>query len=734
MNTSIFYKLGQFTHRFKLEIIIFWVICLLACVPCFKDIMRPFKSTGFIATNSRSDKADKFLATTLKETNNQFLVIYHSKTLKANSPKFHEKIDYSLKNLKDFPVAYEIILPKNNAKQISKDEHTAYAVIILKTQKILDEKLLNKFQTSILKPKDMTIYLGGEPIFIQHINKQTQKDLFNSDIIAAPISIITLLLVFKTITAALLPIYLGVSSAILILTTLYFWGHIFSLSIFTINIAMLLGLCLSLDYALFIVYRYRDELRCTNDGKLAIAKTMETAGKAVFFSGIAVFISLSALLIFPINILFSIGVGGLVAVFIAVSGAITLLPALLSVLEKRINCLAIMPIKLNFMQNENQGIWHKLATRVTQKPGFYSLLIFAFISILGYTVHNIKIGISDYNVLPGNSQNQRFFDIYKSNFNQEGLTPIKLIVSSKNGKITSKENVHALYNLIHEIQKNPSVKTIISIVSISPELGLRQYQHIYQNDKHIDKNLKLFLQRTTRDKFTVASIISKYSPNAKETWDLITYLENLTPQNNLQLQLTGIPVNNVDVLNAITNNLPYALTWIIILTYIVLLILLRSLILPLQAIFMNILSLCASFGVLVFIFQEGYFHEILHFNPQGMTDVSLVIIIFCALFGFSMDYEVFLLTRIHEAYLTTGDNKQSIIFGIVKSSRIITSAALIVIVLCASFMFAEVLMVKEFGLGIAVAIFVDAFAIRTILVPATMTILNKLNWYLPRLH
>ncbi len=733
MDANIFYNAGKITYRFKLEIIAFWIIALLICLPHLTDIISPFTSTGFIATNSRSDIADKYLAKNLKEGNNQFLVIYHSKNLQATSPTFQNKIDNSLKALKDFPIEHEVILPKNNPEQISKDKHTAYVAIIFKTNETLKAETINKFQDSISKPKEMSVYLGGEPIFIQHINEQTQKDLFKADMIAAPISIITLLIVFKTVVAALIPIYLGASSALLILSILYFLGHFFGLSIFTINIALLLGLCLSLDYALFIVYRFREELDEAKDPQLAIAKTMATAGKAVFYSGIAVFISLSALLIFPINIMFSIGVGGLVAVFVAVSAALTLLPALLSVLKHRVNSLAIRRIKNQStdlkLANDN-SMWHKLATAVTKKPGLYSLLILAFISVLSYTVQNIKIGISDYNVLPDHSQNQDFFDIYKSNFNTEGLTPIKLIISPKQGKVTTNENIQNIYYLIHKIQKHANVKTVNSIVSISPDISLRQYQYIYANTKQMDKNLKILLQRSTRNNFTVATIISKYSPNTTQTRDLIKYLESLKSK-NLNLQLTGIPVNNADVLHAIVNNLPHAIIWIVTLTYLILLILLRSMILPLQAIFMNVLSLCASYGVLVFIFQEGYLHEFLQFKPQGMTDVSLIIIIFCALFGFSMDYEVFLLTRIHEAYITTRNNTQSIIFGIVKSSRIITSAALIVILLCGSFMFADVLMVKEFGLGIAVAIFVDAFAIRTILVPATMTLLNKWNWYLP---
>lgn len=735
MEANLFYKLGKLTYKFRIEIIVLWVIALLLCIPHLTKIMDPFQSTGFVATNSKSDIADKYLQKNLDAGNNQFLVIYHSKKLQATSKQFQSKIDKSIQDLKNLPLQHEVILPRNNSKQISKDKHTAYVAILFNTSKALSRDEIKKFKNSIKKPKNMSMYLGGEPIFVENINQQTQKDLFKADMIAAPVSIITLLFVFKTVVAAFIPVWLGISSALLILTSLYILGHLFTLSVFTINIALLLGLCLSLDYALFIVYRFRDELNYDIKPAEVVAKTMATAGRAVFFSGIAVFISLSALLIFPINVLFSIGVGGLVAVFVAVSAGLTLLPAILGVLKHRVNSLAIRPVQKqtsNPYQIEDKGIWYKLAHTVTKHPGIFSLSVIVFISVLGYTAQNIKIGISDFNVLPEHSDNQKFFDMYKNNFNKEGLTPIKLIITAKNDKINSAKNIESIYNLIHEIQKNQHIKAINSIVSISPNISMHQYQYMYKDFNYVDKNLKVLLQRTTREHFTTATIISKHDPNSAGTKELVKYLRNLENPNGLELQLSGIPVNNVDVVQSILKYLPHGLIWIVCLTYIILLILLRSLLLPLQAIFMNILSLCASYGVLVFIFQEGYLHELLHFKPQGMTDISLIIIIFCALFGFSMDYEVFLLTRIHEAYNTTKDNKQSIIFGIVKSSRIITSAALIVILLCGSFMFADVIMVKEFGLGIAVAIFVDAFAIRTILVPATMAIANDWNWYLPK--
>ncbi len=260
------------------------------------------------------------------------------------------------------------------------------------------------------------------------------------------------------------------------------------------------------------------------------------------------------------------------------------------------------------------------------------------------------------------------------------------------------------------------------------QLSIRLYTH----KKLKNSDLKQWLDTTTSNDATLVNIVSKYSLHSDQTNKLVDELQAIKPPRGMSFYLTGVPVINDDIFDSIWAHLPYALLWIMASSYFILLLLLRSIVLPLKAIVMNLLSLCACYGALVFIIQEGHFAAYLNFQAQGMLDISILVIIFCALFGFSMDYEVFLLSRIKEYYEITGSNPRSIIFGIEKTSRIITSAALIVILLCGSFLVADVLMVKAFGLGIAVAIFVDAFLIRTLLVPSTMILLKKWNWYLPQ--
>lgn len=727
MQHRLFYRFGQFIYHFHRLIIFFWILVILSCIPFIPHIMAPFKSTGFVAENSQSAQTDVFLEKKLGFSNESIVVLYSSQSLSTDDSIFMQKIKKSLSGLSNFPIEHTIIYPKGNKNQISKDKHTAYAVILFKNPVLWNHQLIEQFQKSIKEQKQMRILLGGQPIMVEDVNKQTQKDLYKADAIGVPIALLTLIIVFASLIAALVPVLLGGGCAILMLSGLYFLGHLFDLSIFTINIALLLGLCLSLDYSLFIIYRFRSELLSNSNLCDTICMTLATAGNAVFFSGLAVFISLSALLFFPINILFSIGVGGLVAVFIAVIIAITLLPAVLVVLQTHINSL---PIRFKRNKPQTFYFWRWLANIVVKHRFLFFILMMSFLLILGSPFLKVNFGISDVNILPKETQSRQFHDQYQTSFNAHQLTPIKMVVVSKDN-ILSKNNLAKLYRLTDKLKKNPNIAQIDSIVTTKPRLNKEGYYALYRANKQSDA-VETLLNTSTGQHFTVINIVSKFDIHSKETQTLINDLRKLNPGGGLSIQLTGIPVNNVDVLESIYKVLPFAIIWILVLTYLVLMILLRSIFLPFKAILMNILSLCASYGVLVFVFQESHFHELLNFTPQNTIDVSLLVIIFGALFGFSMDYEVFLLTRIKEAYDKCHDNNQSIIYGIEQSSRIITSAALIVICTCGSFMVADVLMVKQFGLGIAVAITVDAFFIRSILVPATMSLLKRWNWYFPK--
>jgi len=731
MHKDLFYRSGTLIYRCRWWMILAWLAIIFICIPYTSQLMHPFKAVGFTDPHSESAHANDLMNKHLGYSSNRFIIMYHSNTWLATEKSFQNEIKTSLDSLKKLPVDYKVIYPSTDNKQISKDKHAAYAIVLFKGNQEVEPQLLEQFRAHIKSPKNLSVLVGGEPIFLEDTKKQTQIDLYKAEYVATPVTIITMLLVFGSLVAASVPIVLGGICAFLILMTLFGLGHLLSLSVFTINIALLLGLCLSLDYSLLIVNRYRDELKHGRSVIEAIAVTQTTAGKAVFFSGLAVFISLSALLLFPINVLFSVGVGGLAAVLVSVAIAVLLLPAVLAVLNTNINRWQLPLLK--YFQQEHRSYWHWFIKKVVRRPWLFFIGILITLLLLGYPFLEAKFGVSDFRILPKTLESRQVFDTFKDQFGESKLAPILVVMTTSQKNILSNRNIDQLYTFTDELLKDPRVQDVTSVVTTTPRLTKAQYKSLYsQPESRLGIELKKFLQITTGKQLTVLNIITKGDSNSAETAALIKEIRATKLGPHLQIYVTGTTANTLDVLHTISHTFHYAFLWIVGFTYLILLFLLRSIFLPLKAIITTILSLCASYGVLVLVIQKGYLHELLNFEPQGTLDISLLIIIFCALFGISMDYEVFLLTRIKEYFEQTGNNVKSIMFGIERSSKIITSAAIIVILICCSFMFADVLIVKAFGLGIAIAVFVDAFIIRTVLVPATMTLFNTWNWYLPR--
>lgn len=728
---GVFYYFGRFIYSARWLIIILFFLVFALCIPLLPKIASQFTDTGLMDPESQSAKTDTFLNDNLNYFNNRFIVVYQGK-ISFNNETFIKEIRNSLSDLSEFPLRHKIIYPNGNNNQVSKDKRSAYAVILVKTNRKLSDQLLNQFKSLIKKPPHLTVLIGGEPIFQADIQTQTQRDLIRAEFIATPIAMITLLLVFGSLTAAFVPIILDAICALFILSTLYFLGQEVTLSIFTINIALLLGLCLSLDYALFIIGRFREELEAGHPVVEALAITQATAGKAIFFSGLAVLISLTALFLFPINILFSVGVGGVTAVAFAVLVSIVLLPAILAVLRKKINYLSIRFFR---RKDDSEGYWLWSLGKIIRHPWVFFIFCMMILGILSGPILNIKLGLSDFRILPRSLESRQVFDVLKEEFNENTVSPIIVVLERKsNGDFLTRKNIDSLYAFTKKLKKElPNIDEIKSIVNTTPQLSMMQYQQLYTAPKEYrDSSVKDLLLFTTDQNFSVMTVISKYPGISSQSQEVVNSIRVTKPPSGLTVKVTGETANIIDVMDKIHKVFPYALLWVIALTYLILLILLRSLLLPLKAIVMNILSLLASYGVLVYIFQEGYFAYLLNFDPQGLIDINLIVIIFCGLFGFSMDYEVFLLTRIKEFYEQTLNTNYSIRHGIAHSSKIITSAALVVILICFAFISADILMVKAFGLGIAVAIFVDAFLIRTILVPATMALMQKWCWYLPK--
>lgn len=714
-------------------IVVCWLIVAVACAFYLPRTENPFKIEDVNDPKAESSVAQKIMKNEFPFGGSSIFVLYRSTdSLSANDSQFEREVKKSLDGLSKFEFEHRILSPYNNSRQISDNKKLAYAVILTNAK---SEQLANAFdgiRKDLGHPEHLRIYLGGEPAYTADVNRLSEENLVRGEMIALPICFIAMIFIFSGFLAAMLTIFVGVVNILIIVSILYLMGERVDLSVFVLNIATMLGLGLGLDYTLLITYRFREEYAKCHDTRKTILITLGTAGKSVFFSGMIVLVCIASLVFFPINILFSIGVGGVVVVLVTILSSVTFLPALLCLFQKYVTRSSP---KLQHISSEDvhHHRWYRFAMLVMQYPFTFMIPSIVILVMLGMPFLQVKINISDEKILPAWSESRKVVDLFNANFDPNELAPVNVVLTAKNKSILSRANVGALYDFTRKIKKDKGVKRVNSIVNFKEGMTKAQYQQMYQTKPlpFNDEDKKSF-EGMAKGKYTVVSVISKYPKDDDRTFELVKRLRAMTIGNSISVNVGGHTAEIIDTMKVVYSMFTKVVIFISIFTYIILCMLLRSLFLPLKAIVMNLLSLSVCFGMLVFIFQEGHLAGLLHFTALGFTDLNLPILLFFVLFGISMDYEVFLLTRIKEYYERTHDNTKSVAMGLERSARIITSAALIMVIVTGAFVTADIVFIKAFGLGSALAIAIDATVIRLMLVPSTMRLLGSWNWYLPK--
>ncbi|HEX8995170.1 MAG TPA: MMPL family transporter [Ktedonobacterales bacterium] len=732
----MFYRLGQTMVRLRYWIIGVWLVAALASIPFAPRVAEALSPGGFSSSDMESQQAIDALQSGLHASFTNVLVIFSSKTLTADDPRFLAEANAATARLNGWPVVRQVVPYTLDPSQISRDRHTAFTSIFLNASSDSAPKELPALRQRIVAQPDISVTIGGGPVFYADIQSVSEADLRRAEMIAFPFALLALVLVFRSVVAAALPAIVGGCSVAIALALLYALALHSPISIFALNITTLFGLGLGVDYSLFVVSRFREELRRGHSAPEAVALSMSTAGRAVFFSGLTVSIGLLGLVIFPLNMLHSVGIGGMLTVAFSIVAAVTLLPALLGVLGERVNALPVRLPRLSRPKDahdyrEEHGFWHGLSLWVMRRPVLTLLPTLAFLLLLGTPFLSVRLAAPDASILPSSVKSRAAFDTLHSQFDQSETTPIVLAIETQ-GSPLAPANVAALDQYVRRIQSDPRVARVTSIVSLDPRLTLQQYQLLYSNPKIIaDPYITRSLAALAGDHITMAQVYSKYDMLDPRSEALVQAIRASQPSGGMRVLVDGGTAGIIDYVNTLYGAFPYALLLIALITYVVLALLFRSLVLPLKAILMNTLSILASYGALVFIFQQGHFSNVLNFTPLGYVEASSPILMFCALFGLSMDYEVFLLSRIREAHEQTGDNTRSVALGLERSGGIITSAAAIVILVSAAFASADMVIVKALGVGMALAVLLDATLVRGLLAPATMRLLGELNWWWP---
>ena len=525
-----------------------------------------------------------------------------------------------------------------------------------------------------------------------------------------------MLIVFGTVVGALVPLGVGLLAIVGGLGGVFLLTRFTEVSTYALNIVTLIGLGTSIDYSLFLVARFREELAAGATREDALARSVATAGRAVVFSGLTVAIGLSGLLFFEGTFLASLGLAGAIVVAMAVIYALTFLPALLAILGPRVNAWRL---PLPRRAGSGNGLWHTIATAVMRRPLLILVPTVAFVLAAGSPFFQIRLANADTTALPPQTESRRGYDMLVRDFPGQEQAAFPIVVYFADGEPLRAGRDADVFALSRKIAGLPDVLRV---------------------DAPFDESGRLVPQAadaSTGRHIAVMRVITARPASSDAARDLVRTIRALPDPEGGEVLVTGQTAFDIDTIDFIATHAVRAVAFIVVLTYGALFLLLGSVVLPLKAVLMNLLSISASFGAMVWVFVEGHFSSLMNFTPQAL-DPSVPVILFCIVFGLSMDYEVLLLSRIQEEYRRTKDNTHAVAEGLERSGRLITAAAAIMVAVFTGFALADVVIIKSIGLGMAVAVALDATLVRALIVPAAMRLLGDLNWWAPspiaRLH
>jgi putative drug exporter of the RND superfamily len=554
------------------------------------------------------------------------------------------------------------------------------------------------------------VKVGGFEEVFRAVSVQVEDDLLRAEMIAFPITLILLLFVFGSLVSAALPMAIGGIAIVGSFFILRVLTDFTDVSIFALNLITAMGLGLGIDYSLFVVSRFREELRRGLEPHAAVVQTVKTAGRTVAFSGITVALSLSALLIFPLTFLRSFAYAGVAVVILAALAAVIFLPALLAVLGHRVDKLAVWRRK---ERAEGEGFWHRAATTVMRRPIPIATAVIVFLLLLGAPFLGVEFGRTDHRVLPAESEVRQTMDSIGANFSVNNAESLQ-IVATGIGDAAQSDQVDAYAAALSEVDGAASVEALTGT---------------YTNGERVAEPNEASA-RFANDNATWLSVMPGGDTTAAEREELVRDVRSLDAP--FQVEVAGLAAADIDGRESLFSRLPLAAALIGAATFVLLFLMFGSVLVPFKAIVLNLLSLTATFGALVWIFQRGNFSGVLDFTATGALDVTMPILMFCIAFGLSMDYEVFLLSRIKEEYDRTGDNTVSVALGLERTGRIVTAAAVLLSIVFVAFATSSVTFIKLFGVGLTIAVLVDASLVRATLVPAFMRLAGRANWWAPK--
>src|SRR5438876_9419619 len=718
---------GQVVYRHR------WLVLCVSAVMLTGSIVAllnggTLKNSG--GENTESGRALALMQRQLPQSGagSSFVLVSGSQTIAVQDPAFKQAVLSALKLLtadsrvKGVETPFDVPVEQARA-MTSTDGHHIYAQVSLKDDYASARQFYQQLRTEV-HSNQLEVLGTGNVAIGNEFDKYLQSDLQRAELVSFLLILPLLLIVFATLVSAALPLGVGTFAVIGGLAGVGLLAHVTDVSTYSTNIVTLIGLGVAIDYSLFIVNRFREELAAGQIVEQALIAAMRTSGRAVTFSGITVAIGLSAMLFFQGSFLASMGFAGTIVVAIAVLYALTFLASLLAILGHRVNWVRL-PLP---RRTEGRGLWHGLAIRVMRRPVVVLVPIVLLLLVMASPIFQIRIANGDVGMLPPNAETRRGYDQLQK-FPGQGSTFFNVVVRYPSGGPLTSERVGDLYDMAQQIKQIRGVEGVESMVSFDPSLARSAYQALLTQPAAAQPaRVQTIVHGTTGSQIAVLSVVTKFGQESDASRGIVHSLRSMIPPPGSSVLIDAF---SLDFTDFILQRIPLAVAYVMIVTYLVLFLLTGSVVLPLKAVIMNILSIGASFGALVWVFQQGHLSSLLNFTPAPL-DPSVPVLLFCIVFGLSMDYEVLLISRIQEEYRRTGDTRLAVAEGLERSGRLITGAAAIMAAVFLAFRLADVVLIKSIGLGLTIAVALDATLVRALIVPAVMRLLGRANWWAPR--
>jgi RND superfamily putative drug exporter len=703
---------GRTVHRRRWLVLAIAVVAIAAAAAWGTGVFRAVQAGGAINTpGSQSDHASQ-LADHALGGEGDVVVLYRSANRTVADPVYRAAVTRSLAALPRAEITaqttYWSAPAAARAQLVSSGRHATYAMLSLAGKNDAAKQKSYDAIKNHLAAAGLSTQAGGTIPTEEAISTQVSKDIARAEAMSMPVLLILLVVIFGSLAAASLPLAIGGIGILGSFTVLRLLTLVTGVSIFSINITTILGLGLAIDYGLFMVGRFREELRqgaitsaagARDVTSEAVARTMATAGRTVAVSGVTVMVALASLTLFPQVFLRSMGFGGVATVAVDMIAALTVMPALLAVLGPRVNALRVR--RGVRRPPADAGAWYRIAQSVMRRPVVYLSVIVIALLALGTPFLRITWGGIDARTLPAGAPVRQVTETLNRDFPANATSPIEAVVqlpASSAGTAAPGQRT-ALAGFAERLSHVPGVTGA----------------------------------QLTGANGDVARIDLRYrgDPVSTQAREIVQRVRDVPAPAGARVYAGGQTAQMADELSSIGATLPLMAVIVGVATFVLLFLAFGSVVLPLKAIVMNVLSLSAAFGAVVWIFQEGHLAGLLHFTPTGTIDPTMPILMLAIIFGLSMDYEVFLLSRVREQYDLSGDNRAAVAAGLQRTGGIITSAALLLIIVIAAFSTSGITFIKLTGVGMAVALVIDASVVRVLLVPATMRLLGRANWWAP---